>query len=130
VPSSSKTALRSDTGTKSGLRSVSPGSLLGARGHRFHHAVEVEAPRLLAGRELAEALQPLAYVGAGGRDGEHALHEPALLAHRVFLLGTLEVAQRTGFADEDAFAKAWKRWTGQTPREFRQLTAARESGRP
>jgi AraC-like DNA-binding protein len=51
-----------------------------------------------------------------------------LLARPALSLG--EVAQRTGFADEDAFAKAWKRWTGQTPREFRRQTAPRDSGRP
>jgi AraC-like DNA-binding protein len=31
-----------------------------------------------------------------------------------------EVARRIGFADEDAFAKAWKRWTGMTPSESRR----------
>src|SRR5512147_595764 len=60
------------------------------RRHRLHHAVEVEAPRLLAWRELAEALEPVGHVGAGGRDEEHALEVPALEAHRVLLLGTLE----------------------------------------
>jgi hypothetical protein len=34
-------------------------------GHRFHHAVEIEAAGLLARRELAEALQPLADIGTG-----------------------------------------------------------------
>lgn len=38
-----------------------------------------------------------------------------------------EVAQRTGFADEDPFAKAWKRWTGQTPSDFRRHGASREA---
>jgi AraC-like DNA-binding protein len=35
-------------------------------------------------------------------------------------LSLSEVARRVGFADEDAFAKAWKRWTGRTPREQRR----------
>jgi AraC-like DNA-binding protein len=50
-----------------------------------------------------------------------------LLARPALSLG--EVAQRTGFADEDAFAKAWKRWTGQTPREFRRQIGARRGRR-
>ena len=33
-----------------------------------------------------------------------------------------EVAQHVGFADEDAFAKAWKRWTGKTPHEQRRAS--------
>ena len=65
-------------------------SVLGRLGHRLHHAVEVEAARLLAWRELLEALQPLAHVGAGRSNHEHALHVPALVADRVLLLGALE----------------------------------------
>ncbi len=34
-------------------------------------------------------------------------------------LSLVEVARQLGFADEDAFAKAWKRWTGETPRAQR-----------
>jgi AraC-like DNA-binding protein len=45
----------------------------------------------------------------------------ALLARPALSLD--EVAQRTGFADEDAFAKAWKRWTGMTPSEARHRGA-------
>jgi AraC-like DNA-binding protein len=45
-------------------------------------------------------------------------------------LSLKEVAHRTGFADEDAFAKAWKRWTGQTPRDFRRQSDPRDSNRP
>jgi AraC-like DNA-binding protein len=41
----------------------------------------------------------------------------SLLAHPSLTLD--EIAQRLGFADEDGFAKAWKRWTGTTPSEFR-----------
>jgi len=45
-------------------------------------------------------------------------------------LSIRDVAQRTGFADEDAFAKAWKRWTGQTPGAFRRQLGPRNSDRP
>ena len=47
-----------------------------AFGDRFHHAVEVEAAGLLARRELLEALQPLADIGAGGRKHEHVIDPP------------------------------------------------------
>jgi AraC-like DNA-binding protein len=49
----------------------------------------------------------------------------ALLARPSLSLG--EVAKRAGFADEDGFARAWKRWTGQTPREFRRGQVPRET---
>ena len=49
-------------------------------GHRFHHAVEVEAAGLLARREFAEALQPLPDVGARRREHEHVLGEPLVVA--------------------------------------------------
>ena len=42
--------------------------LLGAGGHRLHHAVEVEAARLLARRELLEALDPLPDASGGRRE--------------------------------------------------------------
>jgi len=38
-----------------------------------------------------------------------------------------EVAQRVGFADGDAFARAWKRWTGSAPSEFRRRGAPSET---
>ena len=41
-------------------------------------------------------------------------------------LSLAEVAQRIGFADEDALAKAWKRWTGTTPGEHRRRGAPRK----
>jgi AraC-like DNA-binding protein len=44
------------------------------------------------------------------------------VATALLVLPTLslsEVALRVGFANGDAFAKAWKRWTGRTPREQR-----------
>lgn len=42
---------------------------------------------------------------------EQLLHSPARLA---------EVAERLGFSDESAFAKAFRRWSGMTPGQFRQ----------
>jgi len=42
-------------------------------------------------------------------------------------LSLAEVAQRVGFADEDAFGKAWKRWTGSAPSEFRRRGASSET---
>ncbi|HEU4431322.1 MAG TPA: AraC family transcriptional regulator ligand-binding domain-containing protein [Myxococcota bacterium] len=41
-----------------------------------------------------------------------------LIARRSLPLS--DVAQRLGFADADAFAKAWKRWTGEPPSEQRR----------
>jgi AraC-like DNA-binding protein len=40
-------------------------------------------------------------------------------------LSLAEVAQQIGFADEDALAKAWKRWTGTTPSEYRRRGSSR-----
>ncbi len=31
-----------------------------------------------------------------------------------------EIAERLGFSDESAFAKAFRRWSGMTPGQFRQ----------
>ncbi|MBD9676192.1 AraC family transcriptional regulator [Pseudomonas sp. PDM18] len=42
---------------------------------------------------------------------EQMLREPSRLG---------EVAERLGFSDESAFAKAFRRWSGMTPRQFRQ----------
>ena len=49
--------------------SLAPGIL----GDRLHHPLQVEAARLLARRELAEALQPVADIGGGRGDQEHPL---------------------------------------------------------
>jgi AraC-like DNA-binding protein len=38
-------------------------------------------------------------------------------------LSTPELAQSVGYASEDAFARAFKRWVGQTPAEFRRARA-------
>jgi len=55
-----------------------------APGHRFHHAVEVEATGPLARWKLAEALQPLPDKGRCGSNREHTFQIPALEAHGVF----------------------------------------------
>jgi AraC-like DNA-binding protein len=40
-------------------------------------------------------------------------------------LSLTEIAGRLGFAGEDAFAKAWKRWTGETPSDSRRRSHPR-----
>ena len=47
--------------------------------HRLHHPIEVEAARLLARREFAEALQQLADVTCCRSDDSHMLYEPAIV---------------------------------------------------
>src|SRR5260370_7536439 len=54
-------------------------------GHLFHYFVEVEAARLLARREFAEALQRLRDITTGRREHEHALGHPVRPVHTLFL---------------------------------------------
>ena len=51
-----------------------------ASGYRFHHVVEAESAGLLARRKFAEALQPFADIGRRGRDHEHVLYPPVVVA--------------------------------------------------
>ena len=57
--------------------------------YRFHYVIKVEAAGLLARREIAEALQPFADISAGGREHEHVIHPPSVVAD-AFMLGPLE----------------------------------------
>jgi hypothetical protein len=50
----------------------------------------LKLPGFCPGRELAEALQPLADVAPGGRDHEHVLKVPSLVADGMLCLSTLE----------------------------------------
>src|SRR6185312_12864482 len=63
---------------------------LGTRRHRLHDAAEIEAAGLLARWKLLEALQPLPDIGRSRRIRKHVLNPPALIAHRIFLSGTLK----------------------------------------
>ena len=68
-----------------------PTLLLVARafGYCFHYVVEIEAAGFLAWRKFAEALQPLADIGAGWREHEHVVHPPFIVAD-AFIPGDLE----------------------------------------
>ena len=46
----------------------------------------------------------------------------SLLTSQTHSLG--EVAFLTGFSDQSAFQRAFKRWTGQTPRTYRASASA------
>src|SRR5207247_1027390 len=58
-------------------------------GHRFHHAVEVEAAGLLARREFAEALKPHRNVAPRRCQREHAPRGPIRVTHGV-IIGALK----------------------------------------
>ena len=66
------------------------GSVVCGFGHRFHHAIEIEAAGLLTWREFLEALQPLPDIAGRWRDQEHAVCEPALESHGILIFGPLE----------------------------------------
>ena len=97
------------------VRSVPSAARARGCGDGLHHAVEVEAARLLARRKLLEALQPVAHVG-GRRRGLHA--HPAPLA----------AATQGTYAIEQACTYAVAYLTIINPNRFPSLGAASQDG--
>lgn len=115
-----------------------------ARGAVRSRAVAIIAERLSAG-QTSTAKQVAKALGMSMRSFQRRLDEEGtsfrelLTEHRVrmaraFLgrrdLTIAEVAMRTGFASSQAFHKAFKRWTGETPSEARarELLASERGG--
>ena len=85
--------------------------------------VETAAKALaVSGRTLQRRLQEAGTTFQGLIDEERAA------TARVYLtdpqLGTSEVAYMLGYSESSAFARAFRRWTGQTPSEFRARLAS------
>jgi AraC-like DNA-binding protein len=59
---------------------------------------------------------------------EGELREKAMLLLRSVDLSLEQVAERTGYSDVANFTRAFRRWTGQTPAQYRRsLVESRES---
>ena len=79
-PAASTTESLSSDDVLAGAGINEPLLIARAFAYGFHHAVEVEAAGLLSRGKLVEALQPLADIGAGGREHEHMIHPPCVVA--------------------------------------------------
>ena len=69
----------------------------GSAGHGLHHAVEIEASRLLAGWKLAEALQLLPNKSRGGSKNKGAVNEPTAVLNALVFASLEGIASQIGY---------------------------------